>query len=91
MGDMSEFLEQTNDDCEYDLIGPNTICAYEILLYEKERRKNKEPYTANYAWVTRDGLIIPLNEMTDRHLENAINYVDRIERNSDWVCCDDMD
>ena len=74
---MSEFLEQTKD-IGYDLIGPNTIDAHEILLYEKERRKNKEPYTSNYAWCTRDERIIPLNEMTDTHLENAIKYVDRM-------------
>ena len=26
-------------------------------------------------WVTKDGREIPINEMTDTHLENAINYI----------------
>lgn len=37
--------------------------------------KNRE----KLVWETKDGQLIPLTLMSEEHLENAINYFDRME------------
>lgn len=46
----------------------------EDLRKELWLRKRKK-----LVWETKDGQLIPLEQMTDKHLENAINYFDKME------------
>ena len=42
----------------------------------------KELWLRNHeklVWETKDGQLIPLTLMSEEHLENAINYFDRME------------
>lgn len=50
----------------------------EVLKNEQRRRKeepNKEP--EDEVWITKDGNVIPVGEMTDSHLENTIRFCER--------------
>lgn len=46
--------------------------TYKDLLLEKwlRMREKKE-----IVWTTKDGKEIPINEMSDSHLDNAINHI----------------
>ncbi len=52
--------------------------AKEILQKEYNRRHPREIF-----WITGSGKKINIKDMTDEHLLNAINYIDRMEE-SDW-------
>lgn len=52
-----------------------------ILLEEKNRREGK----VNYVWKTAKGELIPLKEMTDKHLDNCIKLVERVQFFEDEV------
>lgn len=38
------------------------------------RKRNR----GEIVWVTKNGQTIPINEMTDSHLENTINMLERV-------------
>ena len=44
------------------------------------RRRN------NLSWTTRNGNIIPISKLTDRHLENIIRHLEQFE---DYIVNDD--
>lgn len=50
----------------------------ELWLRRRERGEIK--------WKTRDGKEIPINEMSDSHLENAIRYTIRMNELSEHAC-----
>ncbi len=52
----------------------NVKATVEDLRKELWLRKRKK-----LVWETKDGQLIPLEQMTDKHLENAIDYFDRME------------
>jgi hypothetical protein len=50
----------------------------ELWLRRRERGEIK--------WKTRDGKEIPINEMSDSHLENAIRHVEKIQGLQELAC-----
>lgn len=53
---------------------------YNDLIRELWLRKREQFY-----WETRDGKKIPLTQMTDEHLVNAINYINRMDEEREIV------
>ena len=51
-----------------------TIATYEELLLERFLRKWEQGLI---VWRTKDNTEIAINRMSDQHLENLINYLDR--------------
>ena len=47
------------------------------LKHEQYRRENNQPPTGD-VWECKDGKEIPMHEMTDKHLQNAIRYFERL-------------
>lgn len=43
------------------------------LKHEQWRRKHNEPPTGD-VWVCKNGLEIPMHELTEEHIKNAIRY-----------------
>ena len=58
----------------------NVNATVEDLRKELWLRKRKK-----LVWETKDGQLIPLEQMTEKHLENAINYFDRMEEMKEIV------
>ena len=57
---------------------PATLEELKIELFL--RRRN------NLSWTTRNGNIIPISKLTDRHLENIIRHLEQFE---DYIVNDD--
>ena len=57
-----------------------TIATYEELLLERFLRKREQGLI---VWRTRDNTEISINRMSDQHLENLINYLDREDEGAD--------
>lgn len=57
---------------------PATLEELKIELFL--RRRN------NLSWTTRNGNIIPISKLTDRHLENIIRHLEQFE---DYTVNDD--
>lgn len=57
------------------------IADYYLDMYEGYDDGSDPNYS---VWVTREGEEIPLTEMTDSHLVNAINYSNRMGM-TDWL------
>lgn len=58
----------------------NVKATVEDLRKELWLRKREK-----LVWETKDGQLIPLEQMTEKHLENAINYFDRMEEMKEIV------
>ena len=54
----------------------NTLAELEDLYAERHRRHliSKE---SGLVWITKDCKVIPIEEMTDEHLENTIKMLER--------------
>lgn len=58
----------------------NVKATVEDLRKELWLRKREK-----LVWETKDGQLIPLKLMSEEHLENAINYFDRMEEMKEIV------
>lgn len=57
-----------------------TIATYEELIIERFLRRREQGLI---VWRTRDNTEISINRMSDQHLENLINYLDREDEGAD--------
>ena len=55
-----------------DIILGHDEFALAILREELERRNPK-----NYQWRTKDGTVLDVKDMTDSHLQNSINMLEK--------------
>ncbi len=52
----------------------------EDLYYEQWLRSRNK---GELVWETKDGTNVPVKDMTDEHLDNAIRYMERMEERRD--------
>lgn len=57
-----------------------TIATYEELIIERFLRRREQGLI---VWRTRDNTEIAINRMSDQHLENLINYLDKEDEGAD--------
>ena len=60
-------------------------------LQDLERELWVRTQRRSLVWKTKKGVIIPLREMSDRHLENTINLLRRNMESDVWEHIGDMD
>lgn len=65
----------------------NNIATLQDLENELWARTQRE----NLVWKTQQGNIIPIKEMSDRHLQNTINLLRRNMESDIWDHIGDMD
>lgn len=56
-----------------------TIKDLELELWLRKRERGE------IVWTTKSGAEIPINEMSDTHIENAIKKNEKIEETYDWM------
>ena len=56
-----------------------TIKDLELELWLRKRERGE------IVWTTKSGAGIPINEMSDTHIENAIKKNEKIEETYDWM------
>lgn len=56
-----------------------TIKDLELELWLRKRERGE------IVWTTKSGAEIPINEMSDTHIKNAIKKNEKIEETYDWM------